>query len=200
MPILSLTGIDVGAPRLRGTTLQSATAAVIVAGGEDIWGTRDQFHFACMPVMGNFSLNVRVVSLTMADVYTKAGVMLRASLDAGAEHAMLLTFGDNQPRNHNNGGLEFQSRVTTDGECSGIYPAQPLPPQPDFPASFPDLWLKLSRDGDTLTALCSDDRKRWRTFCVHHQQLPATAFLGLAVTSHNANQTVKAVFSDISLV
>ncbi|MEI6107822.1 MAG: hypothetical protein WCR49_12525 [Opitutae bacterium] len=195
----NLTGHDIGSPLLRGATKQTGPAVEITAGGEDIWGLRDQCHFACMPVTGNFSLSVRVISLTMADLYSKAGLMLRASLEPGAEHAMLLTFGDNQPRNHNNGGLEFQSRVTTDGECSGIYPPQPLPPTPDFPASFPHLWLKLSRDGDTFTAQCSADRTRWRTYCVHHQQLPATAFLGLAVTSHNANQTVKAVFSDISL-
>jgi hypothetical protein len=196
---LSLTGFDVGHPRLRGTTQQSGTDVEIVAGGEDIWGTRDEFHFACALVSGGFELRVRIVSLTMADVYTKAGLMLRASLDGGAEHAFLLAFGDNQPRNNNNGGLEFQSRVAANGPCTGIYPPQPLPPQPDFPVRFPNVWLKLIRDGDAITGQNSQDGQSWRTFCVHEQRLPREVHVGLAVTSHHANQTVRAAFRDLAL-
>ena len=117
--------------------------------------------------------------------------MLRRSLEAGAEHALLLAFGDNQPRNKNNGGLEFQYREAADGPCTGIYPPQPLPPEPDFPVSFPDVWLKLIRDGDTITGQSSQDGERWKTFCVHQQRLPQAVYLGLAVTSHDANQTVR---------
>ena len=188
------TGADVGNPRMRGSSRLSPSAVEIVAGGEDIWGRQDEFHFACKLVPGNFELVARLDSLEMADVYTKAGLMLRASLDAGAAHAMLLAFGDNQPRNHNNGGLEFQYRVTANGPCTGIYPPQPLPAQPDFPVSFPHVWLKLIRDGDTITGLNSQDGESWRTFCVHRQHLPHAAYVGLAVTSHQANQTVQAVF------
>ena len=193
----SLTGTDVGSPRLHGRTMHSPHGIEIVAGGEDIWGTRDEFHFAHALVSGDFELSVRVVSLTMADVYTKAGLMVRGSLDEGAEHAFLLAFGDNQPRNKNNGGLEFQYRETVSGPCTGVYPPQPLPLPPDFPVSFPDVWLKLTRDGDTITAQSSQDGERWKTFCIHKQQLPKAAYLGLAVTSHNANQAVKAVFSQL---
>jgi hypothetical protein len=197
MNALSLAGIDVGSPRLRGQTTHSTHGLEIVAGGEDIWGTRDEFHFAHALVSGDCELSVRIVSLTMADVYTKAGLMLRSSLEAGAEHAFLLAFGDNQPRNKNNGGLEFQYREALNGPCTGIYPPQPLPPQPDFPVSFPDVWLKLVRDGDTMTGLSSRDGQRWKTFCVHQQRLPPAARVGLAVTSHNADQAVKVVFSHL---
>ena len=195
-----LAGIDIGSPHPRGETRQSATGLEMVAGGEDIWGTRDEFHFAYVPVSGDFELSVRIVSLTMADVYTKGGLMLRASLEEGAEHAYLLAFGDNQPRNHNNGGLEFQYRETANAPCAGVYPPEPLPPPPDFPVHFPDVWLKLLRAGDTITGQASRDGKTWKTFCVHRQQLPRAACLGVAVTSHHARQTVKGVFSDLSLL
>jgi hypothetical protein len=198
MDTLSLTGTDVGSPRLHGKTVLSSHGLEIVAGGEDIWGTRDEFHFACTLVSGDCELSVRIVSLTMADVYTKAGVMLRRSLEAGSEHAFLLAFGDNQPRNQNNGGLEFQYREAVDGPCTGIYPPQPLPLEPDFPVSFPGVWLKLIRDGDTITGQSSQDGARWKTFCVHSQRFPQAVYLGLAVTSHHANQTVKGVFSDLA--
>jgi len=194
----SLTGFDVGAPALAGKLIQSAQEITVVAGGEDIWGPRDEFHFAYLPVTGNFELSIRLDSLTMADVYTKAGVMLRASLAEGAEHVMLLVFGDNQPRNKNNGGLEFQSRVAANGPCHAIYPPQPLPAQPDFPVHYPNVWLKLIRVGDTFTSQSSQDGKLWKTYSVHQQPLPAAAYLGLAATSHNVNQPIKAVFSQLN--
>ena len=60
------------------------------------------------------------------------------------------------------------------------------------------MWLKLIRDGDTITGQGSQDGERWKTFCVHQQRLPQAVYLGLAVTSHSANQTVKGVFSHIA--
>jgi hypothetical protein len=62
---------------------------------------------------------------------------------------------------------------------------------------FPDVWLKLTREGDTLTGQSSPDGERWRTFCTHQQRLPPAAYLGLAVTSHNPDQAVKCTFSHL---
>lgn len=195
----SLISSDIGAPRLSGLTTQSGPSVSITAGGADIWGNRDECHFAHLSVSGDFDLSVRMVGLEMADLYTKAGLMLRASLDPGAPHAMLLSFGDNQPRNKNNGALEFQSRRIAQGECTGIYPPQPLASAPDFPASFPDHWLRLSRQGDTLIGSFSTTGKEWRQFCTHTQPFPDTALLGLAVTSHNEARAIRADFQDLIL-
>lgn len=200
MTIPNLNSDDIGKPRLTGATHQDGASVTITAGGADIWGNRDEFHFAHIAVSGDFDLSVRVAGLEMADTYTKAGLMLRASLDDGAPHAMLLTFGDNQPRNKNNGALEFQSRLVPKGECSGIYPPQPLATRPDFPASFPQQWLRLTRQGDALTGLFSTDGQDWRTFCTHSQIFPDPALLGLSVTSHNEARRVRASFHDLSLI
>jgi hypothetical protein len=199
MNTLLLAGIDVGSPHLTGEMKQLPDGFEVMAGGKDIWGTRDEFHFAQTQLTGNFSLSVRIVSLTMADVYTKAGLMLRTSLEAGAEHAFLLAFGDNQPRNKNNGGIEFQYRLKSNEACIGIYPPQPLPLQPDFPVKFPAVWLKLSRDGKTITGEYSRDGEHWQTFSVHRQSFPDAVYVGLAVTSHNGKQAVRSVFSDLCL-
>jgi regulation of enolase protein 1 (concanavalin A-like superfamily) len=85
------------------------------------------------------------------------------------------------------------------GECSGIYPPQPLPAVPQFPASFPQHWLRLTRQGDVLTGHFSTDGKGWQTFCTHTQVFPASALLGLAVTSHNTDRAVRASFHDLTL-
>ena len=199
MTIPNLIPYDVGQPRLTGTTHQVGPLLTITAGGADIWGNRDEFHFAHIPVAGDFDLSVRVEGVEMADTYTKAGLMLRASLDDGAPHAMLLTFGNDQPRNKNNGALEFQSRLVAKGECSGIYPPQPLPDYPDFPTSFPQHWLRLTRQGDVLSGFFSTDGQNWKTFCTHTQSFADGALLGLAVTSHNADRMVHATFHDLIL-
>jgi hypothetical protein len=195
----SFSSVDIGSPRLPGALTPSDARFEILAGGEDIWGTRDECHFACVPVSGDFDLTARLDALGMADVYTKAGLMVRASLDEGAEHAYLLAFGDNQPRNNNNGGLEFQYRDTVNGPSIGVYPPQPLPDVPDFPVAFPDVWLRLVRRGNTFTASASRDGQAWKTFCVHQQSLPLAAHLGLAVTSHNPARPVTAAFSHVDL-
>jgi hypothetical protein len=193
----AFTGVDVGAPRNAGKTTSTQSEMEILAGGADIWGTRDEFHYACLRVAGDFELSARLDSVTMADVYTKAGLMLRTSLEPGAEHAFLLAFGDNQPRNGNNGGLEFQYRAAPDGTCRGIYPPQPLPPEPEFPATYPDVWLRLVRESDTLTGYYGNDRSCAKLYCRHLQHFPYAAYLGLAVTSHNPERTVRAVFSQV---
>lgn len=198
MTIPTLICCDIGAPSLSGTAAQTGQSVSMEAAGVDIWGNRDEFHFAHLPVSGDFDLSVRVEALEMADIYTKAGLMLRASLEPGAPHAMLLTFGDNRPRNKNNGALEFQSRLVAQGECAGIYPPQPLASEPAFPASFPNHWLRLTRHGDTLTGSFGTDGLVWRTFCTHTQAFPGTALLGLALTSHNEARTIRASFQNLT--
>ncbi len=192
-------GVDIGAPRRSGESRYTLSDMEILAGGRDIWGIRDEFHFACLRVAGDFELSARLGSLSMADLYTKAGLMMRTSLAAGAEHALLLAFGDNQPRNKNNGGIEFQYRLEADGPCHGIYPPQPLPPEPEYPATYPDVWLKLVREADTISSFYRNDRIGEKVFSRHSQHFPHAVYLGLAVTAHHADQPVRAVFSQIQL-
>jgi hypothetical protein len=199
MPTPALTATDVGSPRLPGATTPERDGFALTAGGRDIWETSDEFHFAHTRFTGDFTLTAAVTSLAMADLYTKAGLMLRSSLAPGAEHALLLVFGDNQARNRNNGGLEFQYRQHAGAACTGVYPPQPLPAQPDFPASFPQVWLRLGRRGEVLTADYSQDGRRWRNYTVHRQTFPPAAWLGLALTSHNVDRPVRAVFRHVEL-
>jgi hypothetical protein len=193
----NLQGADIGSPQLRGETRQAPTAIQLLAGGVDMWGVRDEGHFAHLPVSGDFEISTRVDSLEMADLYTKAGLMFRPSLDEAAPHVMVFAFGNNEPRNKNNGGLEFQFREDAGGLCAAVYPPQPLPAAPDFPVDFPQVWLKLVRRGHTFNGLFSRDGATWKAYCTHNQNLPQSGFLGLAVTAHNDAQRVSASFSHL---
>ena len=196
-PILS--GIDIGAPRIHGQSTQSNETIEITSAGADIWGVRDECYFAHIEAKGDFEISVQVESIEMADLYSKAGLMWRTSLEAGAQHVMLLAFGNNDPRNKNNGGIEYQSRVGKDTECSAIYPPQPLPPKPDFPVHFPRVWLKLARTENMFTAMVSEDGVHWKTYCEHRLILPAGGYLGVAATSHNEAKVIKTRFSKLRM-
>ena len=197
---IALSGRDIGTPALKGVTVMDGKQATVTAGGADIWGNKDEFHFACIQMGGNFSLTAKVDAMTMADPHTKAGIMLRASAEPFAPHLMLFAFGDNRARNKNSGGIEFQSRMMPYGDCEAVYPAQPKADPPEFPVSFPDVWLRLQRRDDVYEAFVSKDGEMWRRYCQHKMQFSGAPLLGLAVTSHNVAKPVTVSFSQIDYI
>ncbi|MCX5643838.1 MAG: discoidin domain-containing protein, partial [Phycisphaerae bacterium] len=65
---------------------QGNNAFTVTSTGTDIWGNADQFRFIYKSLSGNGSITARVDSLTRSDAWSKAGVMIRESLDAGSKH------------------------------------------------------------------------------------------------------------------
>jgi len=188
-PVGSFTGTDVGGPALSGSTTSFAGGHEIQAGGTDIWNTSDQFHFAQQQRTGDFDIRTRVESLTRADLYTKAGLMVRESLAANARHVYALVFPSNESRNNNTGGYEFQYRAATGGGSVALYPPFPQPT-----VNYPDTWLRLRRVGDEFTAFSSADGLNWREFARYTLDLPDTIYFGLAVTAHTAAARTTARF------
>ncbi len=197
---IALAGRDIGAPALKGATVVAGKQMTLTAGGADIWGTSDEFHYACIAMGGNFSLSAKIETMEMADLYTKAGIMLRAGPEADAPHLMIFAFGDNRARNKNNGGIEFQSRMARGADCTGVYPPQPLTETAEFPVAFPNVWLRLQRRDDVYEAFVSKDGEMWRRFCQHKMIFAGTPLLGLAVTSHNAAKAVIVAFSQVDYI
>lgn len=195
-------GIDIGKPSVRGSTLQVPGGFDITSGGTDIWGSSDQFHFAYEPglIEGDFDIKIRIERLGSADLYTKAGLMARESLDAGSRHVYILAFPDNSPRNNNNGGFEFQYRASKDGGSLAIYP----PPDKSgiFPVEFPDpgACLRLARSGSMFDAYIGKSMTEWVRYSSLNLELNPGLFIGFAVTSHNDKKAVTAGFRDFSPV
>ena len=188
-PVGSFTSQDIGSPALAGSTERDGNLITITAGGTDIWGTSDQFHFAHQQRTGDFDVSVRIESVVQADLYTKTGLMVRDSLAANARHVMALVFPSNAARNNNDGGYEFQYRATTGGGAVALYPADPQPR-----VNFPDTWLRMKREGDTFIAFCSSDGFTWAEYSRTTLDLPDTLYFGLAVTAHTASPVTVAKF------
>lgn len=195
----AFTGQDIGNPSIHGATQRLAPGCLLTGGGADIWMQSDQFHFAWTPWEGDFEFTARVTSLQPSHLYAKAGLMARATLEPNSPHVYLLAFPDNQPRNHNNGGIEGHVRAKAGEKTVAIYPPAPLPPEPDFPVRFPAVWLRLRRRGDEFTLWHGCDRSALKLFGATPVALPRRLHLGLAVTSHDDAKQTQAGFQDLSL-
>jgi regulation of enolase protein 1 (concanavalin A-like superfamily) len=190
---------DIGKPAIAGTSTIDSNSISITAGGADVWGTKDEFRFSYFEQIGDFDLAARIQSLPAANLYTKAGLMAREELTDNCRHIFFQVFPNNNPRNKNNGGYEFQYRQLRGGEMKAIYPAK-FDGVPEFPVNYPNTWIRLKRAGNEFTGYYSADGKNWKVYATYQLELAKKVFLGLAVTSHNTKESATAVFRDISIL
>jgi len=186
--------LDVGSPLLVGAAIAVAGGWDITAGGTDIWEKSDQFHFVCQDICGDFDLAIRVESFTPAHLYSKAGLMIRNTLEADSPHLMFLVFADDQPRNNNQGAYEMQFREVAGGACQAIYPPSGSQLPPEFPAAFPSSWLRVTRRGNQFEAFASTDGEKCKVYAKHVLKLADSVKVGPALTSHNPEVLAKAAF------
>jgi hypothetical protein len=194
----SLKQTDIGNPTIAGKVNITDTGFEITAGGADIWGTRDEFHFSYQTIKGDFDLSVQILNLSAAHMYTKAGIMARTDLNDNSQHVYYQVFPDNSPRNHNNGGCEFQYRAIAGGEMKAVYPDINTAGT-RFNVAFPNTWIRLKRSGNVFESYFSSDNKTWILYSSYTLNMPEKLFLGVAVTSHDSNKPTTAQFSLIKL-
>ena len=155
--------------------------------GADIWGTSDAFTYIYTQWSGDGALTARLNRLDQADRWTKGGLMFRESLAPGAAHAFVLTSPEK--------GTSVQYRATANGPSAsgGTLPK-------NAPGEFgPGFWLQIVREGNVFTAYLSVDTAGWQQIGQAVVTLPPTAYVGLAVTSHNVAGSSWGLFDDVTL-
>ena len=190
----TISNVDVGSPQIAGSATPAGGGWNLIAGGEDIWENADQFHFVFREISGDFDIAVRVESFTPAHLYSKTGLMIRESLDAASAHLMFFVFSDDEPRNNNLGAYEMQFRPRPGDSCQAIYPAIRPPAPPEFPAGYPNSWLRVARRGNQFSAYASTDGQTWKLYGEKVLTLASTLKVGPALTSHNSEKAAKASF------
>ena len=190
----SFSNLDVGSPQVGGSAKTIDAGWDMLAGGADIWGKSDQCHFVFKEITGDFDIAVRVETFTPAHLYSKAGLMIRETLDTDSPHLMFFVFSGNAPRNNNLGAYEMQFRSVAGSNCQSIYPAVRPPAPPEFPAAYPNSWLRVERRGNQFSTYASTDGKTWKLYAVHDLALPTKVKVGPALTSHNPQVAAKAAF------
>ncbi|MBN2181923.1 MAG: hypothetical protein JW715_08400 [Sedimentisphaerales bacterium] len=169
---------------------EPAGTYTMAAAGTDIWDTADEFHFAYKELAENQNLiiiaKVESIDSDNSNKDTKAGIMIRDSLDPGARNTTLLLTPDPEK------GLRFQNR-STDG---GVTTREDEDMDPN---AMPPYWLKIERaKAGIVRAYRSPNGSDWEQFSIRVVQMQSPIYVGLAVTSHDTTKACEAKFSNVS--
>ncbi|EKQ56503.1 MULTISPECIES: hypothetical protein [unclassified Clostridium] len=86
------------------------------------------------------------------------------------------------------------------GYSKAIYPNDATSLPPEFPVNFPSTWVRLKRNDNIFTGFYSCDGKSWKEYGSCSIEMNKKLYLGLAVTSHNSNESAICKFRDISII
>ena len=155
----------------------------MTASGADIWGQSDQFHYAYKMLTGAGSIIARVNRVENTNGWTKAGVMIRETLDSDSAHTFACITPDN--------GVAYQYRLSS-GDVSWNNN------QTGISAPY---WVKLERSiSGSFTVSHSANGSTWAPVTGATQQnipMGSNVYIGLALTSHDTTLTCQAVFSNV---
>lgn len=165
-----------------GSASSKDSTYTVKGAGTGIKGTADQCHFAFQKLVDNGSLCARVASLDEANALAQVGLMLRNSLEQNASFVQI-SLSTTQ-------GAVFSSRDSV-GKTASSTAAKILIQYP--------YWVQLNRMGDTVQANISADGANWSTIGSKILNLCRLTYIGLAVSSNNADSTCTAVFDNVRL-
>lgn len=177
--------VDLGSPLHPGSGCESNGVYQLAGGGKDFWSSKDEGYFMGTRVVGDGEIVIKMNSVEAIDGWTKAGIMMRTSLDADSKNAFLCI----TPLN----GVNFQYRNNTGGNTNKAQSNGLSAPQ----------WLKMERIGDVITAYFSPDGINW--IQVNGGNNPQTVVLGdtiwagPAMTSHDNTQLATAQGESFSM-
>lgn len=196
-----------------GSTIDSATATVVVAalpapwqtvdigstglsgtatqsngiytvrGAGRITGTSDGFRFVYQPLSADGEIRARLNSVQASNTNGCFGVMIRETLTPGSEYAFMGVAPDLKFR--------WQRRSSTAGTTSTtVSTAAPLP----------DVWVRVVRSGSTLTGYKSTDGANWTLVNSRNISMAANIYVGFAVASGSTNFLSTVTFANGSVV
>ena len=173
---------DIGATPIAGDATFSNGVYSVKGSGADVWGTADAFHFAYRSLTGDGTIVARVTSIPQGiHAWVKAGVMIRASLTAGSQHAFMFASASK--------GMAFQRRALAGGDSASTSGTMSTAPR----------WVKLQRNGNLFSTYESADGVNWTLVGTDSITMPATVFVGLAVTSHSTSAAATCTFDSVSV-
>jgi regulation of enolase protein 1 (concanavalin A-like superfamily) len=159
----------------------------VIGAGTDIYGDRDEFHFAyqSMPLNGAGSISAKIESLEETDQYSKAGVMIRNGLEPDAQYAAVVSLPD--------GDIVFQYRTVSGTDANIVRPV-------NNPFTLP-YWVKIKTDGTDFTAQMSADGQQWVDINEPvYISMVDFVYAGLAVSAHEeSGLSCEAVFSNVDI-
>jgi TolB protein len=176
--------MDVGSPKIAGRAAYNGAsqAYTLSAAGVNMWGPRDEFHFAWRRMKGDFIVQARVRFVGAGvDPHRKAGWMVRGGLEADAPYADAVVHGDGLT------SLQYRRRPAAETE------------QVQAAVSGADV-IQLERKGATFTLSAARFGEPFSATRVAELDLPDEVYVGLFLCSHNPEVVEQAVFRDVRIV
>jgi regulation of enolase protein 1 (concanavalin A-like superfamily) len=172
---------DVGSVPFAGSASYKNGTFTVTGSGADIWGSADAFHDATTSLNGDGTIVARVATVQNVDAWTKAGVMIRETQNAGSAHAFMLVSAGK--------GAAFQRRDVTGGTSMSTAGSASRAPH----------WVRLTRSGNTFTAYESSDGTSWTQVGTDTIPMAQMVYVGLAVTSHTTSASATCTFDNVSI-
>ena len=177
---IDLTSLDIGDVETAGSVKFDDGVYTVAGSGDDIRRRDDSFQFAYQQISGDVDIIAQVTSQTRTSSRAKAGVMIRGSLNDSALHATMAATPSRRA---------YLISRTEAGENSDEVRAD---------AEVP-VWVRLVRQGDTLTGYVSEDGATWEEVDSVQVDLPDEVYVGLAVTSRRNGEVSTATFENVSI-
>ncbi len=155
--------------------LESAAAVVdparwvVYAGGNDIFGANDGFHFVYRPVSGDFDQVLRIRHVGRKNEWSRGGLMVRESAEPGAQNVLIGTYPE--------GTAQW---VASWRAAPGAATACALASRS---AAFPSAaWVRLSRRGSDVLGYYSTNgiSGGWTLLASNRFELPDRVLVGMA--------------------
>jgi hypothetical protein len=148
----------------------------VASRGIDIWGTADSGNFIWEERTGDFDVRVRLQSFQAAAVSANAGLMAREDLGEGSRNISIVTYA-NQALWVSTERPEVDGpSVVTAGDWDVAWPTG---------AAYPNIWLRLKRDGNTFTMYGGTNGLDWVQVgdsVTPSTPYPATILVGMRTT------------------
>lgn len=172
---------DIGTAAIPGSVSENQDTITLEGSGNDIWGSQDNFYYVYIPVRGDATITVRVVSIENTHPWAKASIMFRETLDSGSVNVAL----DYSAHEH----IAFQWRPVANNRS--YYWGRNVGAGPYY--------LKLMREGNVFSGYYSSDNINWQLTTQKTINMADDIYLGLAGSPHVIDQNATAVFDSLSV-
>jgi RHS repeat-associated protein len=162
----------------QGSASYANGAFTVSSSGEDMWGSLDQEQLATQTLEGDGQIVARLTSQTATDDWAKAGIIIKNKLGNKATYQSLAVTPGN--------GVRYEYGYNTDLDGPTTY-------------NFPNVWLKLVRAGNVITAYTSTDGATWTQAGTHNTSFLKTVQIGLFALSGSPDLTSTATFDHVSV-
>lgn len=149
--------------------------------GTNIWFDNDEFHYLWKKLKGDFILTAQVEFVGEGvDSHRKIGWMVRESLATDASHVSAVVHGDGLT------SLQYRQQAKAETE------------EKKMRTEAPDM-IRLTREGNIYTMSVARLGETFVSEKVVNCTLPDDVYVGLFISSHNADVSEKAIFKNVRI-